>query len=476
MKKIRKLFAAVLTLVVALAVSNVALAAGTGTITITPPANTQSDVQNEYKIYKVFDADGNGTNISYKLIGSKTTAPDGFTVDAAGNVTYTGEGKDGQLTDNDIKALTAYVAGMQPTAVATSTGTAEAKAEGLPNGYYFITTSTGTVVTIDSTNPNANVIDKNTVPSVKKQHVAGGAATLLDDAGQKALAQVGTDVDFSATVTFGKGSKNVVFHDAMGTGLQLVAGSVSVSGLSNGQYSVVYGNEDEAANADDDFIVRFADGLTATDEAVITYKATVTDAALTVDTGKNTATVSYGDKNGQTPASETFTRNASVAVLKNNGKNTEATDDDEPLAGAGFKLKNAAGKYYKLTTTDASGNAINPVVTWVDAEADGDEHTSGSDGKVAAFTGLKDGTYTLVETTVPSGYNKAVDAEVTIALSDADTNLVQTKTIANHTGAVLPSTGGIGTTIFYIVGGILLVGGAVMYITRKRVAKIEDES
>ena len=77
---------------------------------------------------------------------------------------------------------------------------------------------------------------------------------------------------------------------------------------------------------------------------------------------------------------------------------------------------------------------------------------------------------------MPSGYNKAANTEVTIAQSDAAENLVQTKTIVNNTGAVLPSTGGIGTTIFYIVGGILLVGGAVMYITRKRVAKIEDES
>ena len=134
----------------------------TGSITIKPPADVDADATISYKIYKVFDAAGNGTNISYKLVSGKTTAPAGFSVDTAGNVTYAGTGT--ELTEADIAAIAGYVTDSDLVDTATSTGTANAVASGLPNGYYYITTTTGSVVTIDSTNPNATVDDKNSVP------------------------------------------------------------------------------------------------------------------------------------------------------------------------------------------------------------------------------------------------------------------------------------------------------------------------
>ena len=89
----------------------------------------------------------------------------------------------------------------------------------------------------------------------------------------------------------------------------------------------------------------------------------------------------------------------------------------------------------------------------------------------AEFKGLKDGTYTLEESTVPEGYNKAADETITIAANDtSEKNLNQTKTIKNESGAVLPSTGGIGTTIFYTVGAILVIGAGVLMFTRRRMA------
>ena len=109
MKHLKKFIAAALTMFVALAMAVPALAVGTGSITITPPKDVDGDVTITYKVYKVFDADGNGTNISYKLVEGKTTAPAGFTVDEAGNVTYSGTGADGKLTDDDIAAIAAYV-------------------------------------------------------------------------------------------------------------------------------------------------------------------------------------------------------------------------------------------------------------------------------------------------------------------------------------------------------------------------------
>jgi LPXTG-motif cell wall-anchored protein len=75
----------------------------------------------------------------------------------------------------------------------------------------------------------------------------------------------------------------------------------------------------------------------------------------------------------------------------------------------------------------------------------------------------------LVESTVPQGYNKAADSTFTIAGNDyTTTNLEQTTTVTNQSGTELPSTGGIGTTIFYIIGAILVIGAGVVLVTRRR--------
>jgi len=80
-----------------------------------------------------------------------------------------------------------------------------------------------------------------------------------------------------------------------------------------------------------------------------------------------------------------------------------------------------------------------------------------------------DGTYTLIEKTVPAGYNKAADSTFTIAASNYESsNLVQTATVVNNSGAELPSTGGIGTTIFYVAGIVLVLGAAAIIIARRK--------
>ena len=89
-------------MVMVLGMSTMVFAAGTGSITITPPDGVDTTQTITYKIYKVFDADGNGSAISYKLVSGKTTAPAGFTVDTAGNVTYAGTAGATELTQADI--------------------------------------------------------------------------------------------------------------------------------------------------------------------------------------------------------------------------------------------------------------------------------------------------------------------------------------------------------------------------------------
>jgi LPXTG-motif cell wall-anchored protein len=135
----------------------------------------------------------------------------------------------------------------------------------------------------------------------------------------------------------------------------------------------------------------------------------------------------------------------------------------EALTGAGFTLYKKVGSEWV-----AVGNEI-----------------VGGDITTFEFKGLDSGDYKLVETTVPTGYNKADDIEFTITASydiksnnpqfhkltingkEYTTGIVVTE-VENLTGTELPSTGGIGTTIFYVAGGILVVGAAVMLIAKKR--------
>ena len=474
MKKFTKLLGIVLIIALVMSMGIMAwaedgtTAATTGTITITPPTGLQDTDTNVYKIYKVFDAAGDGTNISYKLVSGKTTAPDGFSVDSAGNVTYAGTEGATELTAADIAAIAAYVTEDDLVATVNATGSTAVTAANLPNGYYYITTSTGSVVTIDSTNPNAEVNDKNTVPSLTKE-ITG--ASSYDEDGKKALAQIGTDVEYTATITVGKGMVGYEFHDTMSSGLTLKPDTISVT------YSAKpdgYGKETVKTGTDagsETIVIEFPDGLAEGTTITITYSATINEEALTQDPENNTAYVKYGDENSnnKTPEQTTQTWNAQISVLKKDGNNTEASGDDTPLPGAGFVLKNSAGKYYHLNTTNADA----PVVEWVDNyDKNSDVHTSAADGTVPAFTGLADGTYTLEEVVVPAGYNKAADKTVTIEAHDyTAANLEQEVLVLNNKGSVLPSTGGIGTTIFYVVGSIMVVAAGVLLITKKRMSR-----
>ena len=450
----KKIVSLLLAAVMVMAMSISAFAAGTGSITITPPDDIDTSAEITYTIYKVFDADASadGTKISYKLVSGKTTAPAGFSVDKAGNVTYDGGEEVTELTQADIDAIAAYVTDDDIVGTAKSTGGNDAVIENLPNGYYYITTTTGSVVTINSTKPDAEVDDKNVVPGVNKE-ITG--ASSYDADGKKALAQVGTEVEYTAIITVGKGQLGYVFKDTLGTGLEYVDGSLTVTDMTAGtDYTLAVSGQNITVTFEDDSIK----GLAQDSEIVVVYKAKVTSAALQDNPAKNTATISYGNDSQYTSKpSETETYNAKITVIKND-------DQNEPLAGAGFVLKNADGKYYKF----ADG-----AVSWVDAEADATEYTSGDDGKLdGEFTGLADGTYTLVEKTTPSGYNTAEDKEITIAKGDYSAgNLKQEATVINKAGSVLPATGGIGTTLFYVVGSVLVIGAAVVLISKRRMTR-----
>ena len=464
MKKLSKVLVLLLSAIMVLAMSVSVFAAPStdGSIAVTTNFKGQS-----YSLYQIFDAEtvpgrtsDQNDGISYKLMPEKTdlkatvggTVVDGaqwFTIDSKGNISVNNPGP--ELNSDAFRAwVEAYGKQTGDTKTAASDNDPNIKWTGLTEGYYYITTTTGSLVTVDSIKPNAEVEDKNTIPTVDKK-ITG--ASNFSDEGKKAFAQLGTDVEYTATVTIGKGSKNVKFHDAMDTGLDFKTGSIVVTGIASGDYEIL-----STPETGDTFTIKFKDGLAERTVITIKYKATVNAEALTKL--ENHAKVTYGDNNTSTEESKTEVYNAEIGVIKYDGNKSA----NKFLGDAGFILKNSAGKYYHLSGT---------TVSWVDDEANADVHTSASaDGKVPAFTGLAAGEYTLVEKTVPSGYNKAADTPVTIAERDYTTgNLSKIEEIENHTGTELPSTGGIGTVIFYVLGSALLIGCGIVLISRKRMQK-----
>ena len=487
MKHLKKVMALVIAMVMILAMAMPAMAAtitknptnltGPASITVTLPTVPEgSTANNTYTIYKVFDATVSGTNIAYQLVDGKTTAPTGFTV-KNGYVTHEGDAT--ELTAAEIAAIKAYVGTGDIVATVTTTASDTSfTVEGLPYGYYYIDTTTGTLVTVDSTNPNATVRDKNEVPPVNKKIT--GATGVIDQAGKKAIAQVGTDVEYTGTVTKKKGAENYTFKDKMDSGLTFnndvkvynsdpagITDADALAAITVATSNYTVGAAGGTAPNDYTFNVAFDNtymaGLADDTTLYIVYSGKINNNALTVDAEKNTAWLEYGDTNSpnSTPKVEVEVYSAKITVTKKDGSTSGAG-----LAGAGFVLKNGDNKYYKKTAGTPD------TIEWVDGLDDATEFTSDSSGALnGEFTGLVPGSYTLIEKTVPASYNKCDDVSFTIEDNDyTAANLEQSSIVVNEQGSLLPSTGGIGTTIFYIVGAILVLGAGVLLVTRRRMS------
>lgn len=426
MTKAKKLVAAfVVAAIAAMFAIGTAFAAGTGTITI-----SNANKGETYSVYKVFDANGNGTSIRYTVIDGKTAAlPTGFSKDAAGNVTHDGEAT--ELTAAEIAAIKEYVG--TDAAIATVPADADGNLTigGLENGYYYITTTTGTVVTINSTNPNATVIDKNPEPSIEKEVVSTDAN-----------AQVGTDVDYTLTVTAQKGAKNYVVHDKMSAGLTF-NNDVEIADVADTNYSVVSSDLTDGCTFHIVFNQSYLDTINAATPLVITYSAKVNENAV-VGANTNDSKLTYGNAGEAT--SETKTVTTTPFDMKK-------TDGTNVLSGAKFKLYDAKTGGNEIVLIK-DGDFYRPIV----AGETGEEIEAGT----ATVKGLDaDTTYYLEETVAPDGYNMLTERfEVTL---NGDNNVI------NQAGATLPTTGGMGTTIIYIIGALMVAGAVVVLIARRRV-------
>ena len=334
------------------------------------------------------------------------------------------------------------------------------KFDKIPFGYYFVESSLGGLLTVDSTAPDAEVIDKNpTEPVIPDEFKTAGDTT----------AQLGDDVDFTVQftatnyVTKNKETTQVTEYvvEDNPTALAIDKNSIKVE-INNADKTADQYVDIDVTNGKMTITLQWAkdaneDGVRETiypaeSDVKITYTAKVTKVGADAAGIKNAATVKYNDTEKTTEVEiDTY----KMTVNKVDGKT------NEPLTDAQFEL-------YRR----GEGSALTPVnlVKISDTEyrvaTDEDETTV---DHIVAGTGVVikglDGadTYELKETVAPEGYNVLTENEV-VPMNNAD----QTVTVKNNAGTELPSTGGIGTTIFYILGSLLVVGCGIVLVSRKR--------
>lgn len=517
MKKARKLLAFVLAMMMMLAMGMSAMAAETGSITIKTSENGTT-----YNLYRVFDLSGQDTNsetAGYEAVTYSKNNKWGAFVDGYLVATNTGElspiSVDGttkyiNITEDNIVAFTNAAMKEATTkniaADATITGNgSDVTVTDLALGYYLVvpvnaivqnSNSSGSTASISSTVPNADVSVKAVKPTIDK----------TDD---KVSADIGATVTYTITgvIPNVKGYEyeyTYEIEDQMSDGLTFQKDvSFKIEGVDSGDITYDYDNVTNGFKARINVgnLMPSQSGKTFT----LTYTAIVNDNAVNDDGAaeKNTVKLSYGNNPSETTVVKSEEVYSSKIIV-----DKWAVSSDTKLAGAKFVLMNSEGKYYKYTAADRNNVAKVEWVTVADAPTSGTANVTSAqattisnavkgntitgvitdESGAAVFNGLADGTYYLVEYEAPAGYNRLDKPHATtVAGRDVDTGEGKienqadstgsfdnanhaTASIENKTGDVLPSTGGIGTTMFYVIGGALVAVAVVLLVTRKRMS------
>ena len=457
----------------------------TGSITINDAVVGQT-----YTIYQILDLES--YNASANAYAYKaTTAWDNFInsedikgtyveVDAQGYVTW----KNSASADADAaafaKAAQKYAKDNSITNQGSVTATtATVSFTNLDLGYYLVDTTLGTLCSLDTTNPDVTMEEKNEVPSLDK--------TVKEDSdnqyGESNTAQIGDTVEFKTVIHAKKGAQNYKLHDQMEAGLTLNQNSITVKVgdkvlTENTDYTVAFDvacTDKNGTDATCDFEITFTqtylDKITTNTDIVVTYTAVLNDKAEIADeTNDNDTILDYGDKS-HTEWDKTTTKTFKFDIIK--------TDSNlKVLTGAKFELYDAQTDGKKIALVKES-NGVYRVATSDEQKNEGFTSAVIEAGK-ATVKGLDANTsYWLEEIEAPAGYNKlAGRKEVKIENSNLTTTMTGDTwaegnggvQITNQSGTELPSTGGMGTTIFYVLGSILVLGAAVLLITRKRMS------
>ncbi len=506
MKHARKLASLLLALVMVFALATTAFAqdvtvagGGKGSITITNAAKGET-----YTIYKLFDAtvSEDGSSIAYT-----GTIPESlntyFTKDANGYISATPAAKDGENMSDGLKtALKDWTATAKHTAKIESDGSAMTF-NGLAYGYYVVTTTQGDqLISVDSTKPDVTIVDKNSSAPRDLTKTATATAT-------------GTDKSFSIgdTVTYtvrfktsnydgaGEKAKKIVSYTIVDT-LPEFLSDVKVTSIivDNDGDEKTTGDQtklDAQFDANKKIVIDWCDkehnqflynnGATI----IITYTAVVTDkAAIDGEGNTNNVTVTWTTEGSTEPGPGKLEQKETIYTYAIALK--KVNNEGKALPGAVFEFP-----FYVQSTPDKDGAYIYAGIK--SGEGLTNQITTPENG-VIVVKGVKSGSYKITEVTAPAGYNKLTgpvtvtavktnststhttvyldkdgkvvgkDAKVTEVKVDIDNIAATALVVVNKAGTELPSTGGMGTTIFYVLGSALVLGAVVLLVTKKRMS------
>ena len=493
MKHTKKLASLLLALVMVFALATTAFAAE-NTIISPPEGSTRT-----YDVYQIFTGDlheGVLSNIKWGKNGTGTeeTAVDQTTLDALAAV-------NGKSDTEKLTEIQKYVKLDSEKFGTVFNGNPLT----VPTGYYLIKDNgpvndgeAYSLYVVQVVGPTTISPKVETTTSDKKvKDTNDSAANSTTDWQDSADYDIGDAVPFKLSATIAQDYANythgykLTFHDKEDAGLRFNKNSVKVyvdGTLITTDYEVVTEDLTDGCT----FEVRFANlkdiaSVKAGSIISVEYTSTLdTDATVGSAGNKNTSHVTYtnnpNDKqageNGKTPDDVVIVFTYQTIVNKvtknpNYDSTVEGSEEYIPLKGAGFTLykKNASGTY------EAVGSEL-----------------KGEDMTTFTWSGLDDGDYKLVETTTPAGHNTIADIEFTISAGHVDGDIPYLNTLSgnvtsgtatftavvndgslstdvvNNSGTQLPSTGGIGTTIFYVFGSVLVIGAAVLLVTKKRMS------
>lgn len=520
MKTMKKLASAALALVMALSLAVPAFAAGEGKITI-----TNAEPEQTYNLYKIFDLTYGGTenedetaphtytvNADWADFIAQTTVKGVYVdVDDQGYVTWhkDGEGKDADVAAFAAQALAwAKEKGLTPVKTLTTAPVPESVPEAekatyttqesfteLELGYYLVSSTLGSLCALDTTNKEVAITEKNEKPTDSKQA----------DPVEGNEPKVGDDKYYTITINAKKGAKAYVAHDTMSASLTFKPSTLTVTAtpvvaegetaetttLTKDTHYTLVETPADGCTFEVVFDQEYLDTLEGDTTIKINYAGTINTNAVTgTDPITNKEILSYGDgnKTEETPGNKTEDDLYEFDLVKVNS-------NKEVLSGAEFELyasdEEGAQPLSLVLVEDAQGDYYRPAV-------EGETGSTVIAAGVATVKGLGEGTYYLKETKQPEGYNllqgytavtvgkDVKDAEgkdfVPNATVETTTEGEVTKSvyvaggvaIVNLTGAELPSTGGIGTTLFYIAGAVLVAGAGILLITKKRMGAEEE--
>ena len=462
----------------------------TGTITI-----ENSNAGQTYNLYRILDLESyNNVDkaYSYKL-STKWTGFLGYAgVDAYlkkntdnDYVTWVNAKKDDETMRKFVKLALKYAGANNIVSDETikneSETTKNITTNPLKLGYYLVSSSAGSLISIDTNNPNKNISEKNGVPTVTKMISTDNGTTY---SAKKNSVNTGDHVFYQTTITFKPGAKNYKLHDTMDNKLKFAGYIHDIhTNLGSTFDQTKYINLVTSPTDGCTFEVTFTDAFYTyyrdkidneeLKTVTLTYVATFAaeNGSYINQPMKNTTHLTYGDSNTESNTDETKTYTFGVPVLK-------YTKDEN---GVKKTLANAQFNLYKNSADDEKNklkftyDSTNEYYRYTTGESGNDTMTSNGT-KAFTITGLEAGTYYLKETKAPNGYNR-LTSPIKIEIKQKDDGTQQiiwnnkevtTVDVLNEKGSLLPQTGGMGTTLIYLIGGVLVLGSGIVLVNKKR--------